>query len=331
MKRASKFAVTASWKLLLSDMQIDAATVLAWAGLPADLLNRGDAVLTPAEYFELWRGIERAAGDREVAVLLADHFSAEVFDAPIFASLCSPDFNTAAKRLSRYKPLIGPMVLDVDQDGYATHLTLSCYGQTGPLPRSLSLSELVFLTQLIRVGTRERIVPLSVASPQPPENADAYEHYFGCRVDKSEHTEICFAAADAAKPFLTVNTGMWRFFEGELNQKLADLGTSAGTGERVRAVLLEALPGGDASIESVASRLAMSKRTLQRKLTAEAESFQALLNSVRAELADHYLEKSHFSLGEIAYLLGFQESNSFNRAYREWKGTSPGQYREQFH
>ena len=64
----------------------------------------------------------------------------------------------------------------------------------------------------------------------------------------------------------------------------------------------------------------MSKRTLQRKLTSEAESFQSVLQSVRAELADHYLESSKMSLGEIAFLIGFRESNSFIRAYSTWKG-----------
>ena len=99
----------------------------------------------------------------------------------------------------------------------------------------------------------------------------------------------------------------------------------------MKAVLLEALPSGDSSIEGVAEKLAMSKRTLQRKLSSEKESFQVLLQNVRAELADHYLEKSQMSLGEISFLLGFQESNSFIRAYSSWKGVSPGHFREQCH
>ncbi|MCV3264817.1 helix-turn-helix domain-containing protein [Vibrio harveyi] len=52
---------------------------------------------------------------------------------------------------------------------------------------------------------------------------------------------------------------------------------------------------------------------------------------VRAELADHYLEKSQMSLAEISFLLGFQEVNSFIRAYSTWRGVSPGHYREQRH
>ncbi|HSI51285.1 MAG TPA: AraC family transcriptional regulator ligand-binding domain-containing protein [Ideonella sp.] len=331
MKRASRFVVASSWQLMLGDMRIDTAAVLAHAGLPADLFHRGDAALSPAEYFRFWHGIERAAGEREVGLLLAEHFKAEAFDAPIFASLCSPNFNVAARRLSHYKPLIGPLLLDVDQGRNLTRLSLACYGAEGQLPRALSLTELVFFCQLIRFGTRERIVPRVVQLAELPRDVAPYAAYFGCALRRADQTEIHFSAADAAKPFLTFNAAMWDFFEGKLNQKLADLDASASTAQRVRAVLLEALPSGEASIEAVADRLAVSKRTLQRKLTAEAEGFQDILAATRTELADHYLKQSKLSLGEISFLLGFQEPNSFIRAYRGWKGVSPSAFRTQVH
>ena len=331
MKRANRFVIGSNWRLLLSDMQINPAAVLAHAGLPADLFHRGDIALAPPDYFRLWRGIGLAAGDREVPLLLVEHFRAETFDAPLFASLCSPNFNVAAKRLNRYKPLIGPMLLDVDQSVKSTRLTLSLYGAEDPLPRSLCLAELVFLCQLIRVGTRERIVPQAACLPELPHDVAPYEAYFSCSLRRADQAEIRFTAADAARPFLTSNASMWDFFESKLNQKLADMDARASTAERVQAVLLEALPSGEASIEAVADRLAMSKRTLQRKLTAEAASFQSILTSTRTELADHYLKQSALSLAEISFLLGFQEPNSFIRAYQGWKGMSPGSFRMQVH
>lgn len=332
MKRASRFAVGSHWRLLLNDMRIDPATVLVHAELPADLFQRaGEAALSPADYFRLWRGIERAAAPREVPLLLAEHFKAEAFDAPLFASLCSPNFNIAAERLARYKPLIGPMLLDVTRERDTTRLRLRCYGAEETLPRSLALTELVFFCQLMRVGTREPIVPRAVRLPELPEDIGRYQDWFGCTLRKAAEVEIHFAAADAARPFMTFNAAMWDFFEGRLNQKLADLDADASTAQRVHAVLLEALPAGGATIEAVADRLAMSKRTLQRKLEAESASFQAILTTTRTELADHYLQRSKLSLGEISFLLGFQEPNSFIRAYQGWKGVSPGSVRLQVH
>lgn len=331
MKRANKFVVSPTWQLMLRDMQIDPSEVLIHANLPADLFNREVAYLSPAKYFQLWRGIDRAAGEREVALLLAESFKAEAFDAPIFASFCSPNFNTAVKRLSNYKPLIGPMLLDVDQGKSATRLTIDCYGHEEGVPPSLAMAELVFFTQLIRLATREQVAPMSVSLPELPGELAPYKQYFGCEITLSPDVRIRFSAEDASRPFLTSNASMWEFFEGKLNQKLADLDVAASISDRVRAVLLEGLPSGENSAEFVADKLAMSKRTLQRKLADEAETFQSILVSVRADLADHYLEKSQMSLGEISFLLGFQESNSFIRAYRSWRGVSPGQYREQLH
>lgn len=331
MKRAKKFSFSPSWKLLLSDMGIDPLAVLKHAKLPDDLFSRQHFTLTPNEYYRLWEGIETASGEKEAPLLLAKHMTVEAFDPPIFASICSPNLNTALQRLSQYKPLIGPMMSDVEVNSKHTSITVNCYGYDAEIPKYLGVSELIFFTQLARLATRENIKPIAIELPLLPNNREDYEAYFGCELTHSERIKITFSAKDAALPFLTENVSMWAFFEDSLNKKLVDLDSEASTSERVKAALLESLPSGESSIEGIASKLAMSKRTLQRKLTHEAESFQNLLQEVRGELADHYLEKSTLSLGEISFLLGFKEANSFIRAYSNWKGVSPGIYREQVH
>lgn len=329
MKHASKFTFSKNWLVLLNDMQIDQGDVLTFAKLPADLFKQPEVILTPEEYFRLWQGIEDAAGDKEIGLLLAERLSVEAFDPAIFACICSPDLNTALNRLRHYKPLIGPLILNVQISDTETHLEIECYGYEGTIPRSLGITELVFFTQLARLATRKRIVPLSLQLPEIPNNITAYTEYFGCAPRVGSRIEISFDAVDATRPFLTSNVSMWTFFEGQLNQRLKDLDASASTVERVRAVLLEALPVGESSMEQIAAKLAMSKRTLQRRLTEEAETYQSVLQQTRSELADHYLQKSGLSLGEISFMLGFQEPNSFIRAYSSWKGVSPGQMRQQ--
>ena len=81
------------------------------------------------------------------------------------------------------------------------------------------------------------------------------------------------------------------------------------------------------SIEYVAKQLAMSKRTLQRKLSEENYSYQWVLKKVRQELADYYLQQTQLPIIEVSFLLGFQETNSFIRAYSSWTGTTPSQVR----
>jgi AraC-like DNA-binding protein len=88
-------------------------------------------------------------------------------------------------------------------------------------------------------------------------------------------------------------------------------------------VLLELLPSNAATIEKAAERLGMSKRTLQRRLEDEGENFRALVNGTRESLARHYLGHTTMSGGEIAFLLGFEDPNSFYRAFQDWTGQTP--------
>ena len=131
---------------------------------------------------------------------------------------------------------------------------------------------------------------------------------------------ITFSAEDALQPFLTVNDGMWKVFEPDLRRRLRQLDGSASTRERVHALLLELLPGNAATVELVTERLAMSKRTLQRRQEGEGVSFRSVINSTRDSLARHYLGSTAMSGGEIAFLLGFEDPNSFYRAFQDWTG-----------
>ena len=77
----------------------------------------------------------------------------------------------------------------------------------------------------------------------------------------------------------------------------------------------------------MARGLNLSARTLQRRLAEAGVTFQLVLKEARRELARHYLLQSSLELNETAYLLGYENANSFFRAFHHWEGTSPGQWR----
>lgn len=327
MKQATRFSVQPGWKVLITDLGINPALVLKLAGLPADLFARKEASLSAADYFRLWHGLEQAAGTDVLPLKIGQHLSVEAFDPSIFASLCSANLNTALQRLAQFKRLVGPLALLVEIMAHQTRVTLNCYGNDEPIPRSLGAAELVLLTQLARVGTRQRVVPLRVEVVQLPDERGAYQEFFGVPLSRGSVTCVAFSARDAQEPFLTENAAMWNFFEAGLVSQLSELDTEASMQKRVSSALAEMLPAGQSSIEEAASRLAMSKRSLQRRLAEEASSYQEVLTTTRRELAHAYLARSSASLGEIAYLLGFQDGNSFLRAFRGWTGQTPGEYR----
>lgn len=154
-------------------------------------------------------------------------------------------------------------------------------------------------------------------------DARAYASWFGVPVDDLPAATVVFAAEDAQRPFLTANHGMWTFFESSLRQRLDDLAQHATTVERVRGVLVETLPAGEASMAVVCKKLGVSARTLQRRLRDEGSSFQQTLDALRLSLANHYLVNSALSGAEISFLLGFEDPNSFVRAFQIWSGTTP--------
>jgi AraC-like DNA-binding protein len=330
MTQVKTFPVEAGWRTLLKDLGVRPADVMRRAGLPEDLLTRPQVGLSTADYFSFWRSLEAAVGDPLFPLRLVDAITPEIFSPPIFAALCSPNLRLAAQRLSHYKRLVAPMALDVAVDKRGT-LSLSprwLDARVAP-PLAVLASELAFFVRLVQLATREPIHAVQVTMPTMPDPLPAYERYFGTPIRKGEAPSISFSASDAELPFLTANESIWQVFEPDLRRRLTELDETASTRARVRDLLLESLPSGQASIDLMAGRLAMSKRTLQRRLGEDGVTFQSLVNQTREELARHYLTQTTLSIGEISFLLGFEDPNSFFRAFHEWTGNTPDGFRQE--
>ena len=116
---------------------------------------------------------------------------------------------------------------------------------------------------------------------------------------------------------------MWDTFEPELRRRLTRLDASAPLDERIRSVLLEGLPSGEASVDVTARRLGLSSRTLQRRLKQEGTSYKEVVRQTREKLARHYVTNTKLAYAEISFLIGFEEPGSFFRTIREWTGQTP--------
>lgn len=83
--------------------------------------------------------------------------------------------------------------------------------------------------------------------------------------------------------------------------------------------------------DSFARRLHMTPSTLRRRLEGEGQSFQAIKDQLRRDLAIDYLCHTQKSVMEIAGELGFAEPSAFHRAFKKWTGSGPGEYRQKMH
>lgn len=329
MIQATKFLVDPAWRISIKDLGITEDEVLRRALLPLDIFSRQKAQLTAKEYFRLWEGLEKSIKSPCFPLEIAKRITAEAFSPPIFACLCSPNMDIAMARLSKFKQLIGPMVLKVEKGQKETVLTIDCLYTEQPLPESLAVMELVFLTNIVRLGTREFITPSYVSTKTELSDVDKYSEYFGKVPVQGRYHQIKFSREDTTRPFLTENQGMWNFFEPELKKRLSELQKESTFSNRVRSSLYELLPSGRGTSDSVAKTLAVSKRTLQRYLKNEGTTFQKELNKTREQLARHYLENSSLPGSQISFLLGFDDPNSFVRAFRSWTGKTPEKVRSE--
>ncbi|MEM6296868.1 MAG: helix-turn-helix domain-containing protein [Myxococcota bacterium] len=323
------YAIGTGWRAMLDQIGVDPIATVLRADLPRALLDGGEARLPPESIYRLYRTIEAMVERPEVWVQLVEAMRAECFTPPIFAALCGPDLVTAAHRLSLFKPLIGPVELQIDEDTDGLHLTYQWQDSVVQPPTCMHLVEALFVVRLARMGTGQPIEPASVHLPECPEPRDVYVQYLGAPLREGPALRVSFRTEDARRPFLTSNAAMWSVFEPELRRRLGDLDARASFTDRTQAVLLEALPSGQFAMDKVARRLAVSTRTLQRRLREEGTHFTDVVSDTRLRLARHYLGQPNITSTEIAYLLGFEEPTSFIRACQRWTGTTPDGLRRQ--
>jgi AraC-like DNA-binding protein len=190
-------------------------------------------------------------------------------------------------------------------------------------PRLLATFELVFLVQLARIATRHRIVPLRVTCPHTLTTTPAFVDFFGVAPVVGRGPMLLFSAEDASRRFVTASESLWRSFQPELQRLRLDAEAHGSLVDQARAAILECLPGGAVSIDDAAQRLRVSRRTLQRRLSEEGVTYRELVREVRESLAAHYVKNTALPYGEVSFLLGFEETSSFFRAFREWTGSTP--------
>ena len=308
---------------MLKDLRIDAQNVVRLAGLSPSIISMETVQLTVEEYFRLCEATEHEAQDPLLALRMADVVSPEAFSPPVFAALCSANLQVAVERISAHKRLMAPMRVTLESTDRGMSVAWVWDDPTIRSPRLLMAMELVFMMQIARLGTRERVQPVRVGCPVPLEPVDAFADYFGVAPVVADTATLTFRTEDAHRPFLTASEAMWRTFEPELQRRLNARNAEVPLSERIRSVLLECLPGGEVSVDGAARRLGMSRRTLQRRLKEEGVAFRDLVRDVRERLSRHYLVNTALPYSEIAFLIGFDEPSSFFRAFREWTGTTP--------
>jgi AraC-like DNA-binding protein len=306
--------------------------LLAGTGLRTEELARVQAEVTAGQELAVARSLVAVLGDRPGLGLLAgQRYHLTTYGIWGFALVSSPTLRHAIDVGSRYLALTYALTdIRVALDG-DLRVTLG----DDHLPEDVRRFLVDRDAAAVRTVQRELFggtggssrVRLRAPAP-PPSYRRRYAEVFGVAVDfGASVNEVAFPAValDAPRPRADARTAA--LAEAQCEQLLDERTQRVGVAGEVRHRLLRD-PATPPTMAEVAAERHVTERTLRRQLAEAGVGYRQLVDEVRGALAHELLVVAGLSVEQTARRLGFVEPASFVHAFRRWRGTTPGAYRD---
>ncbi|GMX60552.1 AraC family transcriptional regulator [Paenibacillus elgii] len=313
----------------LRQLGIAAHDVARRARLPLTMIT--EPAVTTAQYFAIWQAYSDLIGDTAKGIVkLATAFDTAKYPPAVLATYHARDYRDALNRMARYKQLCPPESLRITEEGERCTIELEWLDAEQPGPPLLVGITLAYLLELGRRGTGQPLTARFVEFSHSMGDVQTLEAYFGCPIQiGAECNRLTLHRKDLDRPFVTYNEELLEILTPALDRSLDEQQRSRSITATVKWVMKRSLTGGRPDIRTVAKELGMSDRTLQRRLTDENTNFKHLLTQARHEQAREYLADPSLDIKEVAFLIGYEDQNSFYRAFRLWEGDTPSSWRNE--
>jgi len=321
---------------VLSIYDVDPEPIFSAANI--DMTSDAQTRVPMANMATLWKLAVQETKNNELGLVAASLFQPVYLKSIGMAWLASANLEEGLKRFIASSQLVNTvMQIELtERDGadgeeiliqYQRRLTTSNIIKTHPCAIELGIG---FFLKMFRLAAGKNIPAIGVYFTFPIEqNNKAYEDYFQCPVYGNQAVNgIAFSKALLTETLPTHDVELVEMNELVINKHLASMDNGE-TSNKVIKMINDLLPLGCPTEEVIAYKLHMSKRTLQRKLSSEKQSFLALLTSVRLMLAKQKLAIKTVSITEITYQLGYSSPSTFARAFKKHTQLSPLEYRTQ--
>lgn len=304
--------------------------LLAAAGLTEAMRADPDARISTRSYVVLWRELISTLPDVVVPVELVRSLDLAALGVTAQVVVRADDLAHATTVIERFLHLTdtGMTFARPERDGLVGFAI-------GHRPEVVAMR---FPIEVM-LGTGYRLMSHAAGSPLPLHEVTfahaagypvaAYEALFGAPVRFEAECSALWMSAEAASiPFAGRDPIARRYLERYAEQQLAALPAPAPTlvGQIREAIVVELATSG-AELSRVARRVAMSTRTVQRRLDEAGTTYQDLVEDVRGALARRLLRDRGRSIVDVAFELGYADLKGFYRAFRRWTGTTPGEWR----
>ena len=326
--RPDRFKVAPAFWQGLGAIGITPAAVLRHARLPATLAADARAQVTTAQYFSLWRSLQALSSDSGVGLRLVTGMEPGTLPPAFLAAYYARDLRDALTRVARFKALCSPEEMILEEDGDTFSITLAWPLASEEAPPVLIDAAFAAFVELGRRGTGRDIRPRRLELSGTGRDVARHAEYLGCPVVQgADRSVLVLNRSDLDVAMVSHNPEMLDVLDPHLAHQRQEHLSKVSITEQVKWVLKRLLAGQAPDVSAVAQELGLTARTLQRRITEEGGSFRQILADVRRELVRQYLADPALDMNEVAYLLGYDDTNSFYRAFRSLEGMTPARWR----
>ena len=293
--------------------------------------EESDQMMRDTEFFELLVHVEReASGGRSIPLRVGASMRCNDYGAFGLSFKSAIDLGSSYRRVERY----GRVVTSISNFRLLTGRETSLFEVVPGHPdrpglrltNELALAAAVALSREVGQQPFDPVaVHLSQAAPDDPA---PFEAHFRCPIRyEAGRDALEVSNRQLSLPNRLGDDSISRFFDAHLDDALEELPEAGELIQRLRSEISNALSDGVPKLSEMAKRLAMSRRTLQRRLAEEDVNYQDIVTEVQHTLARELLRASDCRLSEVAFLTGFADQSSFGRAFKRWCGQTPRSYR----
>ncbi|WP_339411520.1 AraC family transcriptional regulator [Pseudomonas sp. EA_35y_Pfl2_R5] len=320
----------------LARQGVDSAELLERVQLSPQLLAQRDQRIAASTYLELLGHGVRLTGDELLGLHLGEAVRPGYYGVLGYLIMSCATLADALHRQARYAALVGNLgQVDLADEPPRPGLEPQVAHSWQPLlpqqKRQLSEETLAGWVTFGHWISGLDIPPTEVRfQHSAPADTSEYQRIFRCSVlfDQADNA-LVFPKRLLATPLGQADAQVRLMLDAYADRLLGEIQQGHSVLDRARLELSRQLPEVGADLQQIAARLALSPRTLQRRLREAGLSFNQLVDETRQQLVLHYLRDPALELAEIAFLVGFSEPGSLARAFRRWTGQSPGEYRRQ--